>query len=96
MKKLLFIALLAVSITANAQNTEPKPVADETFIKVNKTSFKVCTVNQQIFKLILAKYPSIKKYTVLKRKDRVGEYWETEIVFKTTELTEVTAFLKSL
>lgn len=96
MKKLIFIALLAFSLGANAQTKKDSLVADQTFIHHSPKSFKLCTANDKIFEMLLKRFPSIDRYTTVLKLDRSGNYWQREVSFKPEELKDVETFFKSL
>ena len=96
MKKLILIAALFAATTATAQMST-RPIADETFTEVTKSSFKVECSNEKIQSLILGKYDSVlQRYSVYYKKDRIGRYREVIFYFPLDNKEEVENYLSKL
>ena len=93
MKRLMITTALALfMLTANAQR-QAKLVADETELVTLKSSFKVETSNETIFKLLQAELKDIMlKYSVSVKHDRKGSYNLFIIPFKAVDLKRVNDF----
>lgn len=101
MKKLslTFALFIGLAFAAQAQTTKKNTrlVADETTLTETKTTVKVVTSNETIWKYLITKYKSnFSKYTVEFKRDRKGDYNEYTIPFKIEQLPEVEEFLRSL
>lgn len=91
----LLILLSCVSYKSLAQNKTL--VADETELVSLKSSYKVLTSNEAVFKLICGAFKSEGfKYTVSYKKDRQGLYIEYSIPFKSTDKQRLDEFFKTI
>lgn len=97
MKTFKLLAFLLMLNIAGYAQTKRTPIADETSIVELKSSIKVETSNDTVFKAITETFEDyLTKYTVTYKKDRKGVYIEYSIPFKSEQSAEVEKFLKSL
>lgn len=98
MKKLkLLVVLMMLSLATIAQTKTKTLLVDETELIMLKSSFRVETCNDQVFKLVLDKFKKEGfKYTVSIKKDRAGYYSLYSIPFKMAELDIVKEFFEQI
>lgn len=97
MKKILLFAfiLLILGIAARAQS-KTETITDKTSLVVAKNSIKVVTSDEELMQAFLKQYyPNFTKYTVERKKDRLGYYNQYSISFKLEGSPELREFLTS-
>lgn len=88
--------ILLLSLAGYAQTTKTL-VADETELVMLKSSFKIETSNETIFKLIEKEFNGLGfKYTATVKSDRSGLYRAYSVPFKMVDLDRVKEFIKKL
>lgn len=97
MKTLKLTCIILLLSLAGYAQTKRILVADETELVTLKSSFKIETCNDAIFKLIQKEFTSLGfKYTATVKSDRKGLYTMYSVPFKQTEFEKVREFLKKL
>lgn len=88
--------ILLISLAGYSQTTKTL-VADETELVILKSSFKIETSNETIFKLIEKEFTGAGfKYTATVKHDRSGIYKSYSVPFKMTDIDRVKEFIKKL
>lgn len=96
MKKLLFLIVMLVGITTQAQ-TKKLLIADETWFAESKTTMTITTSNETISDMIVKEFNSdITRLTVVRKKDRKGFYLERTIVIKQDRHNDFVSFINKL
>lgn len=86
---MLFL-VIGLAVKSFAQD---KPVADETFMKRLKSSVKIETSNEAIFKLLTESFTGEGyKYSVTVKRDRMGLYRSYSIPFKLEDVEKLNQF----